>query len=139
MKILALDLEGTLISNAMSQIVRPHLKIFLEEVNVKFDKIVIYTAVSEEKYNEILSLLLKEQSVSDWFEDVEYIKWSGKHKDLNYICNEIDNVFIVDDCEDYILPEQKLQWIRINQYEYPYSNEDNELLNILKVIKKATF
>ena len=51
MKILALDLEGTLISNAMSQIVRPHLKFFLEEVNVKFDKIVIYTAVSEEKYN----------------------------------------------------------------------------------------
>lgn len=139
MKILALDLEGTLISNAMSQIVRPHLKYFLEEVNVEFDKIVIYTAVSEEKYNEILSLLLKEKSVPDWFKDVEYIKWSGKHKDLNYICNEIDNVFIVDDCEDYILPEQKLQWIRINQYEYPYSNEDNELLNILKVIKKATF
>ena len=138
MKILALDLEGTLISNAMSQIVRPHLKFFLEEVNVKFDKIVIYTAVSEEKYNEILSLLLKEHSVPDWFNDVEYIKWSGKHKDLNYVCNEIDNVFIVDDCEDYILPEQKLQWIRINQYEYPYSNEDNELLNILKVIKKTT-
>ena len=92
----------------------------------------------KQKYNEILSLLLKEQSVPDWFKDVEYIKWSGKHKDLNYVCNEIDNVFIVDDCEDYILPEQKLQWIRINQYEYPYSNEDNELLNILKVIKKTT-
>lgn len=138
MKILALDLEGTLISNAMSQIVRPYLKYFLEEVNVEFDKIVIYTAVSEEKYNEILSLLLKEQSVPEWFKEVEYIKWSGKYKDLHYVSNDVGNVFIIDDCEDYILPYQKSQWIKINQYEYPYSDEDNELLKILKVIKKAT-
>lgn len=138
MKTLALNLEGTLISNAMSQIVRPHLKYFLEEVNYKFDKIVIYTTVSEEKYNEILSLLLKEQNVPEWFKDVDNIKWSGKYKDLKYVSNEISNVFILDDYEGYIVPEQKSQWIEIKQYEYPYTDNDNELMNILKVIKKAT-
>jgi hypothetical protein len=35
-KVLALDLEGTLISNAMSQIPRPGLYDFLEKVNNLF-------------------------------------------------------------------------------------------------------
>ena len=141
MKILALDLEGTLISNAMSQIPRPYLNYFLEEIKSQFDKIVIYTTVSERKYKEILSILIEEKSVPEWFKDVEYIKWSGKYKDLKYVSNNIEETYILDDYEGYILPEQKSQWIKIEQYEYPYSNEDNELLNILKSIKdnkKAT-
>mgnify|MGYP004712337163 CR=1 FL=1 len=45
--ILAMDLEGTLISNAVSQIPRPGLYQFLEAVNSKFDRLGIYTTVPE--------------------------------------------------------------------------------------------
>ncbi|WP_239510823.1 hypothetical protein [Stenotrophomonas maltophilia] len=37
--ILAIDLEGTLISNAISQIPKPGLYRFLEDVNLLFDRL----------------------------------------------------------------------------------------------------
>ena len=46
-KILALDLEGTLISNAVSQIARPGLRPFLDEVRGQFDQLVVFTTVPE--------------------------------------------------------------------------------------------
>lgn len=45
--ILALDLEGTLISNAVSQIPRPGLYSFLEHVQGQFDQLVMFTTVEE--------------------------------------------------------------------------------------------
>jgi len=43
--LVCLDLEGTLISNAVSQIPRPHLFEFLESLT-EFGDIVLYTSVS---------------------------------------------------------------------------------------------
>jgi hypothetical protein len=48
-KVLALDLEGTLISNAVSIFPRPGLYNFLEFCHDTFDKIVLFTSVSEER------------------------------------------------------------------------------------------
>jgi hypothetical protein len=48
--VLALDLEGTLISNAISQIPRPGLYLFLDNCSQKFDRIVIFTAISEKRF-----------------------------------------------------------------------------------------
>lgn len=45
--ILALDLEGTLISNAVSQIPRPGLYEFLESAKSLFEGLVIFTTVPE--------------------------------------------------------------------------------------------
>lgn len=137
MKIIALDLEGTLILNGMSQIPRPHLNIFLSCLKEYSSKIVIYTTLSERKFNEIANVLVKEKVVPDWFKDLEYINWQGEKKDLRYIDDNIDNILIVDDYEEYIMEEQKSQWIKINQFEYPYGKEDKELLKIIEIIKKA--
>ena len=137
MKIVALDLEGTLISNAMSQIARPHLKLFLEGLKAHSKKIVIYTTISNDKFLEIANLLIEESSVPEWFNQLEYINWKGKYKDLKNVSNNIDEVLIVDDYEDYIVPEQKCQWVSIKQFEHPYSDNDKELLKILEDIKKA--
>ncbi len=49
-EVLALDLEGTLISNAMSQIARPGLRNFLEFCGRTFSRIVIYTALAIEVF-----------------------------------------------------------------------------------------
>jgi hypothetical protein len=48
-RVLALDLEGTLISNAASQIPRPGLYEFLASCQQLFQRIVIFTTVSEAK------------------------------------------------------------------------------------------
>jgi hypothetical protein len=55
--ILAMDLEGTLISNAVSQIPRPGLYQFLESAKCLFDELVIFTTVPEPKFRQIADLL----------------------------------------------------------------------------------
>ncbi len=73
-KVLALDLEGTLISNAMSQIPRPRLYTFLTEVKQMFPRIVIFTAVKEDKFRDIANMLGNEGSVPKWFATIDYIE-----------------------------------------------------------------
>lgn len=48
--IIALDLEGTLISNAISQIRRPHLFTFLVGCREVAHRIVMFTTVSESRF-----------------------------------------------------------------------------------------
>ena len=72
-KVLALDLEGTLISNAVSQIARPGLFDFLEDCRELFPRIVIFTSVNEERFRAIANLLTTEGYAPNWFADIEYI------------------------------------------------------------------
>jgi predicted HAD superfamily phosphohydrolase YqeG len=50
---IALDLEGTLISNAVSQFPRPGLFAFLEYCYQNFVRLVIFTAVNEVRFRSI--------------------------------------------------------------------------------------
>lgn len=81
-KVLALDLEGTLISNAVSQIARPGLFDFLEDCRKLFPRIAIFTSVNEERFRSIARLLTTEGYAPSWFADIEYITWSGETKNL---------------------------------------------------------
>lgn len=71
--ILALDLEGTLISNAISQIPRPGLCRFLEDVRSHFSQLMMFTTVPEERFRSIADLLVREGSAPPWFASIEYI------------------------------------------------------------------
>ena len=136
-KVIALDLEGTLISNAMSQIVRPDLYSFLDECKNLCDRLVIYTTIREDMFRGIAKLLISEKKAPDWFEYIEYINWEGKIKDLSFIPNcEIEEALLVDDFYMYIHPEQKKQWVEIKQFEHPYASTDTELMKILNVLKE---
>lgn len=135
-KIIALDLEGTLISNAMSQIARPHLYDFLEGCKKITDRVVMYTTISESKFREIAILLVSEGSAPKWFATMEYVNWTGVYKNLNNIENvNIEKTLLVDDYLGYIDPEQKENWIEIENYANPYSQNDTELLLILNKLK----
>jgi hypothetical protein len=70
---IALDLEGTLISNAVSQFPRPRLLTFLEYCHQNFDRLVIFTAVDEVRFRSISRTLAEAQDAPDWFVDLEYI------------------------------------------------------------------
>lgn len=128
---LALDLEGTLISNAMSQIPRPGLYLFLDKCSKKFNRIVIFTAISEKRFQTIAKLLVEENLTPDWFEDMEYINWKGKFKDLKFIPqSKIEDIIIVDDRVEYILPTQMKNWIYIPEFAAPYPSDDYDLANL---------
>ena len=132
---LVLDIEGTLISNAISIFPRHNLYNFLEFVRTKFDRIVVMTCLEERKFREVANILCKEGSSPKWFENLEYINWkSSNYKDLTFVNGDIKNLFIIDDMERYILPEQKSQWIEIRSFERPYK-KDKEFKRIMNLIK----
>lgn len=134
--VLALDLEGTLISNAMSQIPRPGLFEFLSCCTALFPRIVAFTTVKEDKFRQIACLLVKEKFAPPWFENIEYIHWQGETKNLEFVPNsQVNDVLLVDDFEKYIHPGQESQWVQIDYFDYPYENTDTGLTKILKVLE----
>ena len=138
-EVLALDLEGTLISNAMSQIARPGLREFLEFCGQAFPRLVIYTFISEDRFRQIARMLVNEGSAPGWFDALEYIDWDGKIKDLRRIAGaDPERAVIVDDYEPYIHPQQRRQWVAIRPFAAPYPEEDRELLRIRTMLERMS-
>lgn len=125
--ILALDLEGTLISNAISQIPRPGLYPFLEDIQGQFDQLMMFTTVPEEHFRSIATLLVREGSAPDWFAELPYIRWSGKTKDLCLASPRLGDALLLDDHEPYVHPGQKHLWVPIPLFGSPYPPSDNGL------------
>ncbi|MGM9485867.1 NIF family HAD-type phosphatase [Ideonella sp. YS5] len=135
--VLALDLEGTLISNAMSQIPRPGLFAFLERCQALFPRVVMYTTVKEERFRKIASLLVDEKAAPSWFADVEYVSWEGKTKDLSFIPGaSVPEALLVDDFEIYIHPGQESQWVKVDYFDYPYDEADTGLAKALRALEQ---
>lgn len=125
--ILALDLEGTLISNAISQIPRPGLHEFLEEARSWFDQLVIFTTVPEERFRSIAAVLVAEGSAPAWFALLPYVEWSGKTKDLGFVSPQLGVALLLDDHSDYVHPGQEDLWVEIAQFGSPYPPNDDGL------------
>ena len=133
---IALDLEGTLISNAVSIFPRPGLYDFLEFCRNSFPNVVLFTTVKEERVRQVIKILVDEDVVPAWFQDIPYIHWTGKIKDLGFIQNASpEEILLVDDMEIYIHPEQTKQWIPISCFESPYPKTDRELVSLTKHLK----
>jgi hypothetical protein len=141
---IALDLEGTLISNAVSQFPRPGLFVFLEYCHQNFNRLVIFTAVNEVRFRSIARTLAEAGDVPDWFVDLEYINWHGTYKDLSFIPQGTIDSFgtlrertiLIDDRIEYIHPDQKDRWLEIPGYEYPYPDDDRELDRMIEKLSQ---
>lgn len=122
---LALDLEGVLITNAVSQFPRPGLMTFLLECESLFgrDNIVMFTTVPEPRFREIAGRLIGDGYAPEWFKDLPYTEWVGEHKDLRFVDDDIDSVVIVDDYPPYIKQTQKHRLIQVKEYVDPYTHE----------------
>ena len=137
MKVIALDLEQTLISNAVSQIPRPLLYEFLISCEELAARIVIFTAVPEALFRRIATLLVEEKSAPEWFESVEYIAWEGATKNLNFInMSKDDQAILIDDFEKYVHPGQESNWIKVKPFVAPYSETDSELFRVYQTLHK---
>lgn len=135
--ILALDLEGTLISNAMSQIPRPGLFTFLERCRELFPRVVMFTTVNEDRFRMIARLLVEENVAPPWFSEMEYVTWKGQTKDLACIPDaNVQKTLLVDDFEVYVHPGQELQWVKVDYFDYPYDAQDAGLLKVLDVLEQ---
>jgi hypothetical protein len=127
---LALDLEGTLISNAISAFPRPGLYGFLSFCRETFDRVVIFTSVPETTSKRLIGILAAEGSAPAWFPDlVVFVCERHMQKDLERIGPPGD-VWLVDDQEAYILPRQRNQWIPAREFMPPFTQADDELCQI---------
>lgn len=117
---LALDLEGTLISTAVSQFPRPGLHDFLERYRLLFPRMVIFTSVPEQRFRDIAERLVRDSSAPEWFAAIEYVHWHGPTKDLGFVpgCNPKD-VLLVDDYTGYLHPGQEHQWVPVKSFHDP--------------------
>ncbi|XNX71232.1 NIF family HAD-type phosphatase [Stenotrophomonas maltophilia] len=109
--ILALDLEGTLISNAVSQIPRPGLRDFLDYARTTFDEVVLFTTVSRHMSLRIALLLAEEGHVPGWFTGVRYVEWTGPTKDLRFVSPLLGQALLLDDHRPYIHRGQHKFWV----------------------------
>lgn len=129
-KVLALDLEGTLITTAVSMLPRPGLYDFLDYCKGKFERIVMMTSVPFDWFEKVRKVLIDKTEVPQWFSKVEYISYSdckesnfGEYKDLRCIPNNNeDEVILIDDMEWFIRESQKDRWIEIK----PYNGEEDD-------------
>jgi hypothetical protein len=134
-QVIALDLEGTLISNAFSQFARPGLREFLGFCRAAVPRVVIYTAVREAVFRPIAAGLVAEGAAPPWFSTIEYIDWSGERKDLRNIPDAaVDRCVLVDDHEGYAMAGQEDRWIRIRSFGAPYLADDLELARVERVL-----
>jgi hypothetical protein len=136
-KVIALDLEGTLISNAMSQIPRPGLLHFLNGCKQLVDRVVMYTTVSEPIFREIARRLVVEGYAPDWFREIEYITREGETKNLAKIPGcQPEEALLVDDFDIYVHPGQEAQWIKVPYFDVPYPADDTGLSIALDMIRE---
>lgn len=122
--ILALDLEGTLISNAVSQIPRPGLFPFLEHIRVQFRDLVMFTTVPEPLMREICGLLVAEGAAPPWFSLLPYAHWEGPTKDLAFVTSDVRQALLLDDHAAYVHPGQEGHWVEIPLFGAPYADDD---------------
>jgi hypothetical protein len=118
--ILALDLEFTLMGPVKGRDPRPGLHNFLAWAGERFEKVVIFSAVEESDFRAAAQELVARGKAPGWFADLDFYQAEGDIKDLRRIGDPAQTL-IVDDFEEYILPEQRERWIEIE----PYISEDD--------------
>lgn len=135
--IVALDLEGTLVSSAVSAFPRPGLRRFVERVLACADRVVMFTSVPERRARPLLAILEAEGELPLGFAGtVEFIPYSGPTKDLAVIKGSMAaTVLLVDDQECVVHPGQERSWIRVAEFQPPFDETDGELERIAAIIE----
>lgn len=122
--ILALDLEVTLFSNAVSQIPRPGLLAFLHRAQKTFDEVVLFTTLPRHSALRIASLLVEEECVPRWFAAIPYMEWDGSTEDLRFMVPQPGQALLLDDHCPCVLLNQLELWVEAPLFASPYPAND---------------
>lgn len=135
-RVLALDLEGTLISSAVSQFPRPGLREFLAWALGAFQRVVVFTSVRAEVARRVLATLVEYGDAPADFANVEIVAWQGKVKDLGFVNDATPaEVVLVDDQERVVEPTQRDRWVAITEWDDPAVTDDRELERVRSVLE----
>lgn len=134
---IALDLEGTLISNGMSQFPRPGLRSFLDGLGSLEVEVVIYSTLSWSVIDKVLANLSSDGVVPDWFSHCRRVTWRGICKSIHDVAIPGDNsvVMLVDDYEGYVCPGEEDYWIEVPTFSSPYVESSKVLQGVLEKIE----
>ncbi|WP_344809361.1 NIF family HAD-type phosphatase [Allohahella marinimesophila] len=135
--LICLDLEGTLISNAVSQIPRPGLHKFLDQLSM-IGEIVLFTSVSPQRTQVIKELLVKEGCAPGWFLNVPSVHPKATTKFKRNVPNFLNyqRVLLVDDQAAVIAETETDWWVAASEYLPPYPPDDRELEAVLHRIRE---
>jgi hypothetical protein len=135
--VLALDLEGTLITNHLERRPRPYLHGFLKFCCDHFDRLVLFTAVPQDSALRVISELVDQgHAPKEVLDRLEYVEWDGEYKDLSYVPDaQLGQILLVDDFEGYVKPDQKRYWIPIERYDpYLVVDDDEALMQVQRIL-----
>ena len=133
-KVLALDLERTLIDDALRCRPRPGLHAFLAFCDERFERVAIFTTVEEAEAREVIEgLALRDYLSSRLLARLEHVDWCGEYKDLRFEPNAtLDDVVLVDDDAGWIRPDQRDRWVPIEAWD---GGHDDELSRVRSVLE----
>ena len=134
-QLLALDLEATLIDDAMNANPRPGLYRFLSFCDESFPRVSLLTTVDEDSAREVLEQLAENRDApSSLVDRIGYINWDGEFKDLRNVSGiALTDILFVDDDRGWIHPEQLGQWIQIDAW---HGGADEGLARVQNVLTK---
>jgi hypothetical protein len=133
-QVLALDLERTLIDDALSGRPRPGLREFLTFCGERFGRGAIYTTVEEADAREVLADLAALGFVPPALSArLEFVGWSGEYKDLVFVPGASPaEVVLVDDDAGWVRPDQRRQWVPVAAWD---GGPDAELSRVRAVLE----
>lgn len=133
LRVLALDLERTLIDDALSGRPRPGLHAFLTFCLEQFERVALFTCVEEADAREVLEALARSGHVpEDCLQRLEFVAWHGDHKDLRFIAGvRPDEVLLLDDDAGWVHPDQRTRWLAVAGW---FGDEDTELERLQRML-----
>jgi len=128
-RILAIDVEGTIIKDSLDPLPRPGLLEFLTWASEQH-RLVIFSTLPEKKFREIAAALVAHGAAPEWFPRLEYFRKTpaDSFKDLTRVGDPL-RVWLIDDYEGYVDPAQRKRWIRIETY-FDQGDQDEELARV---------
>ena len=121
--ILALDVEGVLVSNGVSQFPRSGLATFLDSCRALADDMVLFTSCNPVVVAGLQQTLVQEGAAPAWFADLAILYSPDGVKDLTRLGQPLDRVAIMDD-QPTTPVEQRHRWIPVVKWESPYAADD---------------
>lgn len=133
-KVLALDLERTLIDDSLSGRPRPGLRNFLTFCYERFERVAMFTTVEESDAREVMEALADRGYLPpELLDRLEYVGWSGEYKDLDFVANATPGeVILVDDDGGWVRPDQRSRWVSIAAWEGGPDGELPRVMNLLE-------
>ncbi len=130
-----LDVEGTLVPSYRAVHYRPGLRQFLEFCRAAFDRLFIYSLLSQDEVREVFAGLALEGVVDDSFlQQYEYVDWprgaDGSLKDLRRCRVPLNANALIDDMRAWVPEDQSHRWVEVRTC--------GEVLGVDRELERAT-